>query len=352
MNILIKDIADLVDGKVVGNENESIRNVAKIEEAENGDLTFLYLPKYSKYLATTNASAILIKPSEKKIRNDLIYIEVGNPNLAFQKVIEKYFKPEFQLSGVDKSAAIHPSAKIGKNVAIGKNVVISENCTIGDNTKIYHNCVLLQNVTVGNDCLIFPNVTIRENCKLGKRIIIHPGTVIGSDGFGYTTDDKGVYHKIPQIGNVVIEDDVEIGANVAIDRAAIGSTVIKQGVKLDNLIQIAHNVSIGNNTVISAQSGVSGSTKIGKNCILAGQVGTVGHIELTDGVIVGAQSGVSKSIKKPGKYFGYPAKEMSTSLRLESHIRNLPDYSKRIKALEKKITELVEQLNNKEKDLT
>jgi UDP-3-O-[3-hydroxymyristoyl] glucosamine N-acyltransferase len=203
----------------------------------------------------------------------------------------------------------------------------------------------LEGSEIGSDCLIFPNVTIREHSKLGKRIIIHPNSVIGSDGFGYLPDDKGVYQKIPQIGNVILEDDVEIGANVSIDRAALGSTVIGEGSKLDNLVQIAHNVVIGKHTVISAQTGISGSTKIGDHCVLAGQVGTVGHIEIADNVMVGAQSGVSKSIKKPGKYFGYPAKELSKSLRLESHIRSLPDYTEKVKNLEKKIKELEEKLN-------
>ncbi len=352
MKITVKDIAGLVNGKITGDENIFISNVARIQDARKGDLTFLYLPQYKKFLETTEASAIFVKPEETLTRKDLTYIIVENPDKAFQKIITEFFQPEFNLTGIDETAFVHPTAKLGKNVAIGKFVVVSENCKIGDNTKIYHGTVIMENVEIGSDNLIFPNVTIRENCILGNRIIIHSGTIIGSDGFGYSTDENGVYHKIPQIGNVVIKDDVEIGSNVSIDRAAVGSTVIEKGVKLDNLIQVAHNVKIGENTVISGQAGVSGSTKIGKNCVIAGQVGIAGHLEITDKVLIGAQSGISKSISKPGVYFGYPAKEMSVARKLEAHIRNLPNYSKKIKELENKIKDLENKLiSSKEKDL-
>ncbi len=353
MNVSVKDIARLVNGKITGDENTNITNVARIQDAVEGDLTFLYLPQYKKYLKTTKASAVFVKPEENFERDDITYIVVDNPDKAFQKVILEYFKPEFDLTGIDEDAFVHPSAKLGKNVAIGKFAVISGNCKIGDNTKIYHGTVLMEDVEIGSGCLIFPNVTIREKCILGNNVIIHSGTVIGSDGFGYSTDEKGVYHKIPQIGNVVIEDDVEIGSNVSIDRAAVGSTVIKKGVKLDNLVQVAHNVTIGENTVMSGQSGVSGSTKIGNNCIIAGQVGIAGHLEITDKVIIGAQSGISKSLTKPGIYFGYPAKEMSVARKLEAHFRNLPNYSQKLKELENKIKELESKLvSSKEKDLS
>ncbi len=220
---------------------------------------------------------------------------------------------------------------------------------LASNTKIYHNSVILENCKIGNNVLIFPNVTIRENSVIGNNVIIHSGTVIGSDGFGFSPNSEGVYQKIPQIGNVVIEDDVEIGSNVSIDRAAIGSTVIGKGVKLDNLIQIAHNVKVGKNTVMSAQTGISGSTKIGENCIMAGQVGCVGHIEIGDNVLIGAQSGISKSLLKPGTYFGSPAKELKTTLKLEAHIRSLPDYLEKIKKLEEKVSQL-ENKSSKEKE--
>ncbi|MCF8241169.1 MAG: UDP-3-O-(3-hydroxymyristoyl)glucosamine N-acyltransferase [Melioribacteraceae bacterium] len=350
MELTIKEAADLIGGKIFGNPEDTISNVAKINEAQKGDLTFLYLSTYEKYLENTNASAVLVKPGIQKNRKDLTYIEVEKPEKAFQLIIGKYFMPSLKLNGIDESASIDKTAIIGTNTAIGKNVVISENCVVGDNTKIYHNTVLMEDVEVGSGTLIYPNVSIRENCKIGSNVIIHSNTVIGSDGFGYSPRETGGYDKIPQIGNVVVHDEVEIGSNVSIDRAAIGSTIIHKGTKIDNLVQVAHNVEVGENTALSAQTGIAGSTKIGKNCILAGQVGVVGHIEIGDGVIIGAQSGVSKSIKKPGKYFGYPVKELTTALRLESHVRNLPNYANQIKELEKKVADLENLLNQKSKE--
>ncbi len=337
MEFNAKHAAGLVGGKLFGSENIKLNGIAKIEEAKNGDLTFVYLPAYEKFIDTTQASAILVKPGIEKVRSDLTYIEVSDPKTAFQIIISKFFKPVFPLEGIDASASIHESAVIGENVAIGKNVVISAGCVIGSNSKIFHNSVIMDNVKIGENALLFPNVSIRENCEIGNNCIIHSGAVIGTDGFGYAPDSEGIYQKIPQIGNVLIEDEVEIGSNTTIDRAAMGSTIIKKGVKIDNLVQIAHNVSIGENSAISAQSGVSGSAKVGKNCILAGQVGLVGHLELADNVIVAAQSGVSKSILKPGIYFGSPAKELSVSKKLEAHFRSLPKYAEKIKALEDKI---------------
>ncbi len=347
MEISIKEAAEFIGGKVFGDGNLKFRSLARIDEAKDGELTFLYLPAYEKYFASTNAAAIIVKPDFKRTRDDITYIVCENPHQAIQKIILKYFLPEIKFKGIDPSASVSENARVGKNVTLGKNVVISDDCVIGDNSVILHNCVLMENVEVGENCLIYPNVTIRENSKIGRNVIIHSGTVIGSDGFGFERNNDGSYSKIPQIGNVVIGDDCEIGSNVSIDRAAIGSTVIGNGVKLDNLIQIAHNVKVGDHTVISAQSGVSGSAKIGKYCILAGQVGVAGHLEITDNVIIGAQSGISKSLKKPGKYFGYPAKEWGQSLRLEGHIRNLPNYSKKLKELENKINELESKLNGK-----
>ncbi len=350
MKINLKEIAEFIGGKITGPEDISISNLAKIEEAAAGDLTFLYLPAYEKYFADTKASAIIVKPAFNKSRNDITYIEVENPNSAFFQVIEKYFKPDFNLTGIDPSASVDKSATIGNNVALGKNVVVSAGCKIGNNVKIYHNTVLLEDVEIGDDTLLFQNISIREKCKIGNRVIIHPGTVIGSDGFGYTTDAKGVYHKISQIGNVVVEDDVEIGANVTVDRASIGSTVIKKGVKIDNLVQVAHNVVVGENTVLIAQSGISGSTKLGRNCILAGQVGLVGHIELADSVVITAQSGVTKSINKAGQYRGSPAQDLKSALKQEAFIRNIPQYADSIKELQKQIAGLQEKLNNLERN--
>jgi UDP-3-O-[3-hydroxymyristoyl] glucosamine N-acyltransferase len=343
--ITVKDIADFVNGSITGNGQAKINTIAKIQEAKAGNLTFLYLPAYQKYFDTTKAEAILVKKDFNKTRNDITYIEVDKPEKAFAKIVMHFFKPEILLSGIDKTSFVHESARIGKNVSLGKNVVVSGGCKIGNNVKIFHNSVLLENVEVGDDSVIYQNVSIREDCKLGERVILHCGTVIGSDGFGYSTDENGVYHKIPQVGNVVLEDDVEIGANTTVDRAAMGSTIIRSGVKIDNLVQIAHNVSVGKNTVMSAQVGISGSTNIGNNCILAGQVGLSGHIDLGDGVVLIAQSGVSKSIPKAGYYFGSPAKEFGAAKRIEAHIRNLPEYSEKIKSLELEISKLKEQLS-------
>lgn len=350
MEITLKEIAEFVDGKLIGNEKIVIKNLAKIEEAQPGDLTFLYLPAYDKFFPTTHASAILVKPDFKKVREDISYIEVKDPNKAFFKVINQFFTPDFSLQGIDSTSFIHPKAKLGNNVSLGKNVVISSGCVIGDNIKIFHNTVLHDDVVVGNDCLIFSNVSIREKCVIGNRVIIHPGTVVGSDGFGYDPDENGVFHKIHQIGIVKIENDVELGANVCIDRASTGATVIKKGVKIDNLVHVAHNVVIGDNTAIAAQAGISGSAKIGKNCLIAGQVGIVGHIEIADNVTIIAQSGISKGISKSGTYFGSPAKEMGTALRLEGHIRSLPEYAAKIHQLEKQVKELLDKVSKLEKN--
>ena len=214
MSISIREISDLVKGKLTGDENLKIKNLARIDEAQSGDLTFLYLPAYEKHFPGSKASAIIVKSGFDKSRDDITYIEVDYPEKAFFELLRNYFSPGFPLEGVDATAFVHKDAKLGKNVALGKNVVVSAGCVIGDNVKIFHNTVLLENVEVGDNTLLFQNVSIRENCKLGQRVIIHPGTVIGSDGFGFNPDEKGVYHKIPQIGNVIIEDDVELGANV------------------------------------------------------------------------------------------------------------------------------------------
>ncbi len=350
MKIKVKDVADLIGGIVIGNPDCEILNVSKIQESEEGDLTFLYLPSYSKYLEATKASAVIVASDQEKLRDDITYIETEKPDVALQLVIRTFFKPEINLSGIDESAFVDETVKLGSNVAIGRNVVVAPGCVIGDGTVIYHNTVLMENVEIGSNTLLYPNITVRENCIIGSNSIIHSGTVIGSDGFGYSPRKEGGYDKVPQIGNVIIGDNVELGSNVSIDRAAMGSTIIKNGAKIDNLVQIAHNVEVGEDTAISSQVGIAGSTKTGKNCILAGQVGITGHIEITDGVIIGAQSGISKSILKPGKYFGYPAKEMGQSLRQEGHIRNLPKYAEKIKILEKEIELLKQHLQSISKD--
>ncbi|MDP3442442.1 MAG: UDP-3-O-(3-hydroxymyristoyl)glucosamine N-acyltransferase [Ignavibacteria bacterium] len=345
MEIKLRDAADLVGGTVYGNPEITFSGVAKIDEASNGDLTFLYLPAYQKHLSTTRATVVLISPEFPRTRPDLNYIEVKNPNAALQKIIINYFKPVIKLVGIDPSASVHADAKLGENVAVGKNAVISPGCVIGDNSIIHHNTVILENVKIGSNCLIYPNVSVREECVIGDRVIIHSNTVIGSDGFGYIPDEKGVFHKVPQIGNVILEDDVELGSNVSVDRAAMGSTIVKKGVKIDNLVQIAHNVVVGENTVMSAQSGIAGSTKVGKNCMMGGQAGITGHVELGDRIQIGAQSGVSKSLPKSGVYFGSPAIELKTALKRESYIRGLSEQIEKIKKIEEKIASLEQKIS-------
>jgi UDP-3-O-[3-hydroxymyristoyl] glucosamine N-acyltransferase len=346
-NIKLEEAAKVVDGNITGDKDIILNNFAKIEEARTGDLTFLYLDSYKKFFPSTKASAILVKPDFNKSRNDITYIEVESPNKAFSKLVTHYFRPVYKLSGIDSSAFIHSEAVIEKNVSIGKNVVISSGCKIGSNVKIFHNTVLLEDVEVDEQTVIYQNVSIREGCKIGRNVIIHSNSVIGSDGFGYDLDEKGVAHKIPQIGNVVIEDDVEIGSNVSIDRASIGSTIIKKGVKIDNLVQVAHNVIVGENSIIAGQAGIAGSSKIGKNCFILGQAGVSGHIEIADNVILHVQSGIGKNITKAGNYFGSPAKEIKEAFKLEAHYRNLGKYADRIKDLEKSVKELQEKLDRK-----
>ncbi len=347
MKFTLKEAADFVGGVVYGNPELEIFGLAKIEEAKTGELTFLYLAAYEAFLSTTNASAVITSPKFTRIRDDISYIEVKDPNIALLQLIRKYFNSTVTLDGQDKSACIHYATRIAQSASIGKNVIVSEGCEIGENSIVFHNTVLMENVKIGKNCMIYPNVTIRENCIIGNNVIIHSNTCVGSDGFGYITNSVGVHEKVPQIGNVVIEDDVELGSNVSVDRAALGSTLIKKGTKVDNLVQIAHNVIIGENSFIISQSGIAGSTKLGKNCILAGQVGVVGHIELADGVIVTAQSGVSKSLDKAGKYRGSPAAPLTETLRMESHLRNLPFYAEKIKKLEEKIASLEAKFSEK-----
>lgn len=348
MNIHIKDIAELIGGEIIGNDDLTISGLSKIEEAKAGELTFLYSSNYIKYLPETQATVVIIKPEFQRTNPKVTYILNDSPNHAIQKIILNFFNPEFNLTGKDDTAFVDPTVKNGINLAVGKNVVIENNCVIGNDVKIFHNCVIHPNVTIGNNCLIFANVTIRENCRIGDNVIIHSGTVIGADGFGYLPDKVGNYTKVPQIGNVIIEDDVELGANVTIDRAALGSTIISKGSKIDNLVQIGHNVFVGQHTVISAQSGIAGSTKVGNYCMLGGQAGLTGHIEITDKVLIGAQSGVSKNIVKPGTYFGSPADEIGGVLKIQAHLRNLPDYVKKIKELEKEIQYIKDKIKDSE----
>ena len=339
----LSEIAKLLKGELVGDPDIEISGLAKIQTASVGELTFLANPKYSKYLETTNASAVLVNKSHEA--PDLSHIKVEDPYLSFLEILIIYYpskKPEF--GGIHSTAVIADSAIIGDNVQIGPNVFVGDSAKIGDDTVLYPNCVLLNNVQIGHGCRLYPNVSVREGCRIGDRVIIHDGTVIGSDGFGFAPDEEK-YKKIPQMGIVVIENDVEIGANTTIDRATIGETVIKEGCKIDNLVQIAHNVTIDANTVVAAQTGISGSTKVGKHVTIAGQVGTVGHIEIGDNAILAAKSGISKNVPGGEIWFGYPAMPIMKQKKIEANLRNLPDTVKKVNKLVKQLEELQRKLN-------
>ncbi len=342
----VSDIARVIGAAVDGNGDVEITGIGKIEEAKSGELTFLANPKYEKYVLTTRASAVIVSETFKTNRSDLVLLRTKDPYVAFVFAVKEILPPREPLQpGIHPSAYVSGTASLGSDVRIGPFASIRDGVRIGDRVRISDGVVLSERVEVGEDSLIYPNVTVYQDCRLGKRVIVHSGTVIGSDGFGFAPKENGTFEKIPQMGIVVIEDDVEIGSNCSIDRATIGETRICKGVKLDNLIQVAHNVVIGDNTVIAAQTGISGSTKIGKNCMIAGQVGFAGHLEIADRTSFGAQSGISKSIKEPGKtFFGYPAREIREAKRIEGGMRMLPKLIEEFTALQHKI----EKLTNKE----
>jgi UDP-3-O-[3-hydroxymyristoyl] glucosamine N-acyltransferase len=335
----IEKIAGIVGGKVVGDGSVEIRGVAGIREAVPGEITFLANPKYETYLASTNASAVIAAGGNGSFEGAIISIE--NPYLAFLKVVRLFSETPLEKYSreVDATAIIPDSVKLGKEISIGAYVVLEDNVSIGDRTTILPLACINEGVKIGNDCLIYPHVTIREKCEIGNRVIIHSGAVIGSDGFGYARDGAE-HHKIPQIGIVRIEEDVEIGANTTIDRATMGVTLVGRGSKLDNLVQIAHNVVVGENSVIAAQAGISGSTELGKNVVLAGQAGLVGHIKIGDGVSVGAQGGVTKSIPPGTSVSGYPAREHSFARKICAATARLPDLLKEFRNLQNRVDAL------------
>jgi UDP-3-O-[3-hydroxymyristoyl] glucosamine N-acyltransferase len=314
-----------------------IRGVNGIKEAGPDDVTFVANPKYWAALKATRAGAVVVAPETEAA--GLTLIKTPNPYAAFANVIVMFAPPAETPEGMSELAYIHEKAKIGEGVAVGPFVTVQKDAVIGDRTTLGAGTYVGRGAAVGADCLIYPNVTIRERVTLGDRCVVHSGTVIGSDGFGFATEAK-VHHKIPQVGVVVIEDDVEIGANCAIDRATMGETRIGRGCKLDNLIQIAHNVKIGEGTLIAAQTGIAGSTVLGKYCVLGGQVGIVPHIEIGDGAILAAQSGVTKSLRSGETVFGRPARPLKDVKKREGRIALLEKYFKRVKELEKEIAEL------------
>jgi UDP-3-O-[3-hydroxymyristoyl] glucosamine N-acyltransferase len=342
MTFSAAQIAVLINGKVEGDAAASVSSFGKIEEAKAGELSFFSNPKYEEYVYTSSASVIIINEGfELRLPVKATLIRVADAYSAFAILLNKYQEiAQQQVTGIQDPVYISKTASYGKNVFIGAFAYLGENSSIGDNTKIYPNAYIGDNVKIGNNSTIYPGAKIYHNTVIGNNVIIHAGTIVGSDGFGFAPLPDGSYLKIPQIGNVIIEDDVEIGSNTTIDRATMGSTIIKAGAKLDNLIQVAHNVEIGNSTVIAAQTGISGSTKIGNRVLIGGQAGIVGHITIGDGAKVNAQSGVSKSMEPGKSVTGSPAYDMTAALRSQAIARKLPEMEKRIKELEALVKKL------------
>jgi len=338
MQKTLKEVANIIDGEIIGDENIIVTGICGIKEAKEGDLTFIANSRYLPLMGQTRASAIITSMDVKTAPKAIIRTE--NPSMAFAKMVSLLAPNDVRRpKGIHPTAIIGDKVKIGKNVAIDPYVVLEDNVEIKDNTVLYAGVYIGHHTKVGRDCIIYPYVIIRESVTIGNKVVIHGGTVIGSDGFGFSTV-QGVHHRIPQIGTVIIEDDVEIGANVTIDRARFDKTIIKKGTKIDNLVQIAHNVSIGENSIIVAQSGISGSTNIGKNVTVAGQAGIIGHISIGDNVVVAAQSGVTKSIPSNTCVSGYPAKPHILAKKIHAFTQNLPGLFKKVKQLEEEIEKL------------
>lgn len=343
MEFSAKQIADFLQGKIEGNPDVKVNNFAKIEEGKPQTLTFLSNPKYTHYIYETQADIVLVnadfKP-EKEVKATLIRVENAYESLA--KLLELVEKTKSSKVGVEPMSYIASSATVGEEVFVGAFAYVSENACIGNNSKIHPHVYVGDNVTIGENVTLYSGVKIYADCQIGDNCIIHAGAVIGSDGFGFAPQADGSYHKIAQIGNVVIENNVEIGANTTIDRAVMGSTIIKEGVKLDNLIQIAHNVEIGSHTVMASQVGISGSTKVGERCVFGGQVGLAGHLKIGDDVKLGAQSGIMSNIKDKSEIIGSPAIPIRNFYKSSVLFKKLPDMNQKISQLEKEIKKLKE----------
>ena len=344
MTFTASQIALLVNGRVEGDANIMVNSFGKIEEAKEGQLAFLANLKYEEFLYTTKASVVLLSENyQLKHPIASAIIRVADAYNAFATLLSKYEEIlSQQLTGIQEPAYISKTAKLHETVYVAAFAYIDDNVIVQKDTKIHASVCLGRNVKIGSNSILHAGVKVYNDCIIGNNVVIHAGTVIGSDGFGFAPQPDGTFSKVPQLGNVVVEDNVEIGANTTIDRATIGSTFIRKGAKLDNLIQIAHNVEVGENTVIAAQAGISGSTKLGKNIMMGGQAGIVGHVTIADGSKINAQSGVTKSIKVPNTAVtSTPAYDYNTALRSQAISRNLPDLEKRVKELEKIIEELI-----------
>lgn len=347
MEFTAQQIADFLGGEVHGDASVKVSNFSKIEDGKPGTLSFLSNPKYNQYIYESQASIVLVNAdfvAESSISATLIRVKDAYGSLA--KLMTLVDQTKSRKTGISSLAFISDSAKVGENCFVAPFVYIGENVEIGDNSSIFSNCNIEDGAKIGNDTKLFSGVTVYHGCVVGNNCTLHAGSVIGSDGFGFAPNANGSYDKIPQMGNVVLEDDVEIGANTIVDRATLGSTIIRKGVKIDNLVQIAHNVEVGENTVIAAQTGISGSTKLGKRCILAGQVGVAGHLQIADGTIFGAQTGVPNSVKIPNQTLqGYPAMPIMTFHKSAIVHKNLPELQKLIYSMQKKIEELEKKIN-------
>lgn len=344
MQFTAEQISEFLDGIIVGDSTVKVGELAKIENGSEGSLCFLSNPKYENYLYTTKASVVIVAsdfiPAEPVA---CTLIKVKDPYSAFSVLLEKYnvaLNQDKNQVGITQPCFIHPTAKIGKNVFIGAFCSIDENVEIGDNCRIYTQIYIGSDTKIGSDTTIYAGVKIYNRSVIGSRVTIHSNTVIGSDGFGFAPQPDGTYNKIAQIGNVVIEDDVEIGANTTIDRATMGSTFIRKGAKLDNLIQIAHNVDVGAHAVVAAQTGISGSTKLGDNSVIGGQVGIAGHLILAKGTQIGAQAGINFNTEENKQWHGSPAQPLKEWMRSTVIFKKLPEVDKRIRALEAKVAEL------------
>lgn len=336
-------IAALTGGTVEGNPEASVTRLSKIEEGTTGSLTFLSNPQYTPYIYTTGASVAIVnndfKP-EQALPEGLTLIRVPDARQAFAKLLEAYNSVRFNQTGTDPQAYVSPSASIGKNVWIGAQAYVGDHAVIGDNSKIFPQTYVGQNARVGANTIIYPGVKVYHDCVIGNDCIVQSGAIIGGDGFGFQPNSENNYNKVPHIGNVILEDHVEIGANTTIDRATLGSTIIRKGAKLDNLIQVAHNVEIGENTVIAAQTGIAGSTRIGRDCMIGGQVGIIGHLVIGNRVKIAAQSGIGSSVKDDEIIQGSPAFAIGDYKRSYVLFRGLPSMKERLDALQKQLNEI------------
>ena len=335
-------IAGFLKGEVEGNPEVKVNTIAKIEEGHEGALSFLANPKYEHYIYTTNSSIVLVNKSfvpTAEIKATLIMVD--NAYESFASLLRLVDQARPRKKGIHPTAVIELSAKVGSDVYIGPYTYIGENCVIGDGCSLYPNVYVGDNTSIGSKSILYPGVKVYHECLIGEGCIIHAGSVIGSDGFGFAPQSENEYMKIPQLGNVILEDHVEIGANVTIDRATMGSTIIRKGVKLDNLIQIGHNVEIGENTVMAAQTGIAGSTKIGKNCMMGGQVGIAGHIKIAAGTKIGAQAGILGEVKEENTVIiGSPAFEIKQFMKSSVLFRRLPDIKVKLDSIEKEVEAL------------